>query len=304
MRVIIAGGSGFLGRELTERLTRDGHQVVVLSRDAGATAGLANARVVPWTPDGDSGAWAGEIDGADAVVNLAGAGIADRRWTAARKQLLMDSRLQSTRSLAAAVRAAANMPPVFIQQSAIGFYGAYDNGGEFDEGSSPGSDFLAGLCVAWEAEAHPLSAMGCRVVFLRTGIVLSRKGGALAKMLPPFRFFVGGRVASGRQTMSWIHLDDWVGMVLWAIGNSAVRGPVNATASNPVTNAEFARAIGRALHRPSWAPVPAAVLKLVFGEMATDCLIRGQRVLSRRGAELGYQFRFEKVDEAVAAAIR
>ena len=304
MRVVIAGGSGFLGRALIERLTRDGQQVVVLSRDAGTSLKTDRARVAPWTPNGDTGPWASALDGADVVINLAGAGIADRRWSSARKQLLYESRMQSTRSLVAAVRAAGTKPGVFIQGSAVGIYGSYDNGGQFDERSSPGSDCLAGLCVAWEAEAQPVSAMGCRLVFLRTGIVLSRTGGALAKMLLPFRLFVGGRVDTGRQYMSWIDLDDWIGMVMWAIGNPAVSGPVNATAPYPVTNAEFARAIGHALHRPSWAPVPGFVLKLVFGELATDCLIRGQRVVSRRGAELGYQFRYERIDEAMAAAVR
>ena len=302
MQVVIAGGSGFLGRALTDRLIADGHSVVVVSREAeGTSIGSPNLRAVRWTPDGGAGEWAGAIDDADAVVNLAGAGIADKRWTRARKELLLRSRVDSTRSLASALRTMKTRPPVFIQASAIGFYGSYDNGGEFNEGSSPGSDFLAGLCVAWEAEAHPISALGSRVVILRNGIVLSKKGGALAKMLPPFRFFVGGPIASGRQSMSWIHLDDWVRMVIWAIHTPAVSGAINATAPNPVPNAEFSRALGRALHRPSWAPVPAIVLRAMFGEMATDMLIRGQRVVPARTLQLGYQFRYPQIAEAMAA---
>lgn len=303
MRVVIAGGSGFLGSALADRLIADGHHVVVLSREAEGSSDNSNLRAVRWTPNGSTGEWAGEIDGADAVVNLAGAGIADKRWTGARKDLLLRSRVDSTRSLASAMRTVKARPPVFIQASAIGFYGSYDNGGEFDEGSSPGSDFLAGLCVAWEAEAHPIAALGSRVAIVRSGIVLSTKGGALAKMLPPFRFFVGGRIASGRQSMSWIHLDDWVGLVMWAISTPAATGVFNATAPNPVSNAELSRAIGRALHRPNWAPVPAIVLRAMFGEMADDMLIRGQRVVPRRSLELGYHFRHDQVAEAISSAV-
>jgi uncharacterized protein (TIGR01777 family) len=303
VRVVIAGGSGFLGGALTKRLIADGHRVVVLSREVEGTADEPNLLAVRWTPDGGVGEWASAIDDADAVVNLAGAGIADKRWTPARKELLLRSRVDSTRSLASALRTMKARPPVFIQASAIGFYGSYDNGGEFNEGSSPGSDFLAGLCVAWEAEAHPISALGSRVVIVRNGIVLSSKGGALAKMLPPFRFFVGGRIATGRQSMSWIHLDDWVSLIIWAINTPAVSGAINATAPNPVSNTEFSHAVGRALHRPSWAPVPAVVLRAMFGEMASDMLIRGQRVVPTRTLALGYQFRYPQVSEAMAAAV-
>jgi uncharacterized protein (TIGR01777 family) len=304
MRVVIAGGTGFLGRALAGRLVRDGHDVAILSRGGAAGSAADGARAVAWTPNGDTGPWAAEIDGADAVVNLAGAGIADRRWTEARKRRLHDSRVLSTRSLAAAVRAARVKPRVFIQCVAVGIYGAHPNGATFDESSGPGTDFLAQLCVAWEAAAQPVAAEGCRVVILRSGVVLSRRGGALAKMLPAFHFFVGGRIASGRQYMSWIHLDDWVGMTIWTIENPAVSGPVNAAAPQPVTNAEFSRALGRALHRPSWAPVPGFVLNVVFGEMATDCLILGQRVVPARAIEMGYQFKFGHIDEALADAVR
>jgi uncharacterized protein (TIGR01777 family) len=299
MRVVIAGGSGFLGRALSERLLARGHEVVLLSRGAESFSERPNLRVVRWTPDGRSGAWAGELDSATALINLAGAGIADKRWTTARKKLILDSRIQSTRSLMDALRSVKTKPAVFVQASAIGFYGAYDTGPDFDERSSPGSDFLSGVCVAWEAEAQPAAMLGCRLVVLRSGIVLDRRGGALAKMLPPFRFFVGGPIATGRQFMSWIHLDDWIGLVEWAITNPAVSGPVNATAPKPVTSADMARAIGRSLHRPSVMPVPAFVLKTMFGEMALVCLIRGQRVLPRRALDLGYQFRHPQIDGAI-----
>ena len=304
MRVVIAGGSGFLGSALTDRLLQAGHQVVVLSRGNAAFRQTPGLRTVSWSPNGEAGPWASEIDGADAVVNLAGAGMADKRWSPARKQLLRDSRVLSTRSLTTATRQAAAKPAVFVQGSAMGFYGAHDHGEEFDESSGPGSDFLATVCVAWEAEAHPVASLGCRLVFIRTGLALSRHGGALAQMLPPFRMFVGGRIGSGRQYMSWIHLDDWVGIVLWAISNPAIQGPINTVAPRAVTNAEFTRALGRALHRPSIMPVPAIAMKLAFGEMAEDMLLKGQRLRPRRAMELGYQYRFEDLDEAMRDAVR
>ncbi|HEX5068974.1 MAG TPA: TIGR01777 family oxidoreductase [Vicinamibacterales bacterium] len=303
MRIVIAGGSGFLGQALTTYLSAGGHEIIVLGRGAGSASSQSQVRAVHWTPDGKSGRWADAVDGADAIVNLAGAGIADRRWTAARKQLLLDSRVNSTRSLIAALRAARAKPAVFVQQSAVGFYGSFDNGPDCDERSAPGTDFLARICVAWEAEAQPAAGSGSRLVVLRTGIVLSHSGGALKRMLLPFRLFVGGRIGSGRQVMSWIHLDDWVGMTVWAITNPAVSGPLNVTAPNPVPNAEMARAIGRAVHRPSVFPVPGIVMKTVFGEMATDTLLRGQRVLPRRATELGFQFLYPTIDQAMPAAL-
>lgn len=305
MRVVIAGGTGFLGTVLTKRLTAEGHQVVILSRSGGRTpAPDANVRMVQWTPDGSAGPWAVELEGADAVVNVTGADLADKRWTAARKQELYDSRLHTTRSLAAAVRGAKVKPAVFIQQSGSSFYGSYDDGPEFDESSSPGSDFLADLCVAWEAEANPIGMTGCRLVIFRTAPVLTRKHGTLARMLPYFQFFVGGRVASGRQWISWIHLDDWTGLAMWAIGKAAATGPLNATAPHPVTNADFMRAFGRALRRPSWFPVPAFLLRILFGEMADVVLVRGNRVLPRRALDLGYEFKFGQIDAAMADAVK
>jgi uncharacterized protein (TIGR01777 family) len=305
MTIVIAGGSGFLGQALTARLVADGHSVVILSRAVNPEQSqTANVRVAHWLPDGSAGPWASEIGAADAVVNLAGAGIADKRWSSSRKRLLHDSRVNSTRSLAAAMRAAAIKPKVFIQESAVGFYGGWENGAEFDESASPGSDFLATLCVGWEAEALPIAALDCRLVILRTAIVVSHAGGALPRMLPAFRLFVGGPIAAGRHYMSWVHLDDWTSMVSWAIDNSAVSGPINASAPNPVRNTEFMRAIGRAIHRPSWIPVPGFVLKTLFGEMAAVTLLRGQQVVPKKARDLGFTFRYERIDEAMAAAIR
>ena len=319
MRVVIAGGSGFLGTALASRLIADGHEVVVLTRPGPGAIGPPGTRSngpqpaavdspgpksVAWSADGTAGAWAREIDGADAIVNLAGAAIEDKRWSPARKTLLEESRVKSTRSLVTAVAGATHKPAVFIQGSAVGYYGAHDIGPSFDETSLPGNDFLARLSQAWEREAAPARDLGCRLVVVRTGIVLAKHDGALAKMAMPFKFMAGGPVGSGRQYLSWIHLDDWVGIVVWALTNPAVLGPINATAPEPVLNREFAAALGRAMHRPSWAPVPGFVLRAVFGEMADTMLLQGQRVIPARTRELGYRFKYERVGDALAAIYR
>lgn len=302
MRIVIAGGSGFLGSALSRRLATAGHSVVVLTRDGLAPRAPGLVRYAAWTPDGETGTWARELDGADAVVNLAGASLAGKRWTASRKRVLRDSRILSTRSLVRAIHSVSGPPTAFIQGSALGFYGAFENGPTLDERSPAGSDFLATLCVEWEAEARPLEAAG-RVVYLRTGLALSKHGGALAKMITPFRMFVGGPVGSGRHYMPWIHLDDWVGVTMWALESASVSGPINGTAPNPVRNAEFAQALGRALHRPSWFAVPPPMLRLLFGEMTDAMLLRGACVVPTRALELGYVFRYERIDEAMRAAV-
>jgi len=292
MRIIIAGGTGLLGSALVTRLLDEGHDVVVLTRRAGSSSG--RARQVTWTPDGSSGPWAREVDGADAMVNLTGAGIADRRWTPARKALLRSSRIDSTRSLVTAVQNAANRPSVFVQGAAIGYYGSSQSDQVHDESSPAGIDYLARLALEWELAAHPVTATGCRLVVVRTGIVLGRDGGALPPMARPFRCFVGGPIGSGRQYMSWITIDDWVSMVLWAMTTPSVTGALNATAPYAVTNAAFSAAIGRALHRPSLFPAPGFVLRMIFGEMADAILLGGQRVVPAKARALG--FRFEHTD--------
>jgi uncharacterized protein len=311
MRIVIAGGSGFLGSALSHRFRRARHDVVVLTRDGDSSrhkgsrdAESRAVRYAHWTPNGETGDWAKEVDGADAVVNLAGAGIADKRWSAARKRLLWNSRILSTKSLVGALRAVAQRPAVLIQGSAAGYYGAFENGPKIDESSPPGSDFLAQLCVAWEAEALPAESLGCRLVLTRSSVVLSRDGGALPRMMLPFTLFAGGPLGSGRQVMSWIHIDDWVEMMFWAIEKSSVAGPINVTAPEPVTNLDFSRALGRAMHRPSWLPVPGFALRWIVGEMANDALLLGHRILPKRAQELGYVFRHPGVDGALASAVR
>jgi hypothetical protein len=304
VRVVLAGGSGFLGRALSEHLVGRQHEVVILTR-SGSVPARTGARAVSWQPDGSQnpGAWAKEIDGAQAIVNLTGAGMADKRWTRRRKDDLRQSRAQPARSLVAAIRAATVKPATFVQGSAVGFYGAY--GDEIiDESFPPGQDFLGQLCVSWEAEAHPAAALGCRLVILRSGVVLGRGGGMLKKVIPPFQFFVGGPIASGRQYLSWIHMADWLSLVTWAIDTPAASGPINATAPSPATNADFSRALGRALRRPSWLRVPGFGLRVLFGEMASDMLIAGQRVVPKRAQEAGFAFKHPDIEGALVDAVR
>jgi uncharacterized protein (TIGR01777 family) len=319
MKIVIAGGSGFLGRPLASRLALGGHEVVILTRSIALGRATGGLRYATWEPltatpgtgrgDGFSessgssgGNWWADLNGADAVVNLAGAGLADERWTTARKALLWKSRIDSTRSLIAAMRHVKHRPTLFVQQSAIGYYGSTGDA-VIDEASGPGSDFLARLCADWEAESVPSMELGCRRIIVRTGLALSAGGGLLDRMLLPFRLFVGGPIGSGRQYMSWIHLHDWVSMVTWAIETADVSGVVNATAPKPVTNKAFSKALGRALHRPSLLPAPRLALRLLFGEMADTMLLTGQRVMPKKALEMQFGFRYPDVDLAMRAAL-
>ena len=304
---MIAGGSGFLGRPLTAALLGDGHDVVVLTRTATGSAPArtqlrSGARAVTWTPDGDVGPWAAEIAGAGAIVNLTGESIAGKRWTAAQKQRILDSRVQATRSLVGAVRSAASRPPVFVSGSAVGYYGPLGDE-TATEDTRAGSDFLANVCERWEQEAMRAAGDRTRVVCIRTGIVLARDGGALPQMLPPFWFGAGGPVGSGRQYWPWIHRDDWIALVRWAVASPAATGPLNCTAPNPVTNGEFARALGRAMHRPAFLPAPAFALRLMLGEMADALLLSGQRAVPRRAERGGFTFTYARVDDALQAIL-
>jgi uncharacterized protein (TIGR01777 family) len=305
MKVVIAGGTGFLGRPLAAALVHDRHDVVVLTRGSTASprahrAPAPGTREVAWEPNGERGAWAAEIDGAGAVVNLAGEPIAGKRWTAAQKQRILDSRVDATRSLAAAIHGAVAPPPVFVSGSAVGYYGPL--GGEIATEDRPaGSDFLARVCERWEQEAMRVASERTRVTCLRTGIVLEKDGGALPEMLPPFRFGVGGPLGSGRQYCPWIHRDDWIALVRWAIANPAASGALNATAPHPVTNADFARAIGRALHRPALLPAPGFALRLLLGEMADALLLSGQNAVPAKAERGGFQFRYNDVNAALGA---
>jgi hypothetical protein len=303
MHIVIAGGSGFLGTALTRALSEEGHDIIVLTRHAQPSrAPHARVRLVFWDPNGQTGPWAATIDGAGAVVNLAGESIAAKRWSPAQKQKLRDSRVMATGSLAAAIRQAARAPEVLVSGSAVGYYG--DRGDEtLTETSPPGNDFLAHLAQEWEAAANQVASL-TRVALIRTGIVLDRREGALAKMLPPFMMFAGGPLGSGTQYMPWIHRDDWVRLVAWTLTSEGARGPLNVTSPRPVTNREFSSALGRALHRPSFLPAPAFALRLALGEMADALLLSGQRALPVRATDLGFSFLHTNIDDALADILR
>jgi uncharacterized protein (TIGR01777 family) len=293
MKVVVTGGTGFLGGALVESLRREGHQVVVLTRGRATRPGL-----VAWEPAETAGAWVREFDGADAVVNLAGEPIAAGRWTAARKNAIRSSRVDATRAVVAALRAVGSRA-VLLSGSAIGYYGIERGDEPLDESAPAGTDFLASACRDWEHEALAGGASG-RVVLLRTGLVLDSGGGALAQLALPFHLYAGGPMGSGRQVMSWIHRDDWTAMARWLLDDATVNGAVNMTAPQPVTNREMATALGRALHRPSFVPAPAFALRLVLGEMADAMILNGQRVLPRVALNGGFTFQYASLDQALA----
>jgi len=291
MRIVVTGGTGFLGRSLVERLQAE-HEVIVLTRRP-RTAGE-----VHWSPQTPDRKWIDTVNTAQAIVNLAGEPIAAGRWTVARKRAIHDSRIAATRAVVAAIRGAPR-PPVLINASAIGIYG--DRGDEpLTEESPPGADFLASVCKEWEAEALK-AADRSRVVLLRTGLVLAQDGGALPQLALPFRLFVGGPVGSGRQYWSWIQRDDWVELVRLVTMSDTIVGPINLTAPEPVTNAEFARTLGRVLHRPAIVPAPAFALRVLLGEMADAMILGGQRVLPAKARSVGYSFRYPTLGAALTA---
>ena len=277
MRIIIAGGSGFLGSALTAQLAADGHHTVILTRHpASAPPPHPHTTYETWSPNGQTGPWAKTLDGADAVINLSGESIAGKRWSDAQKQKIRESRLLATRSLTAAIRNATKTPRAFISGSAVGYYG--DRGDEtLTESSTPGDDFLAGVCKDWEAAASTVGDL-TRVVLVRTGHRPRSPRRRLAKNAAAVLSFAGGPIGSGRQYMPWIHKSRLgYDLVSWAATSDAVRGAVNATGPMPVTNKEFSTALGHALRRPSVMPAPAFALRLALGEMADALLLSGQR---------------------------
>jgi uncharacterized protein (TIGR01777 family) len=290
--IVLAGGTGLLGTALSAALRSDGHTVAVLTRRP------ARDGDVRWSPQRDDPSWTPVLADADAVVNLAGSSIAAGRWTTARKTEIRQSRIESTSALVRAILAARRPPPVFLSSSAVGIYGT--RGAEpVTERTPPGTDFLASVGREWEACALQASAVS-RVVLLRTGVVLAAEGGALPQLALPFRLFAGGPVGSGDQFISWIHLRDWVALVQWALTTPSVHGPINVTAPHPVTNAEFARTLGRVLGRPSWLKAPSFALRLLLGEMADALVLGGQRVLPDAAGKLGFVFRYPTLEPALA----
>lgn len=302
MRIVIAGGSGFLGQALTQALARQGHELVILTRRLNTSPAATLATWATWTPDGEVGPWAQALEGADVVINLAGDSIAEGRWTPAKKTRVLESRVRATKSLVRAAARASAPPRVFVSGSAVGYYGPL--GDEVvTEANRAGSDFLAQVCTAWEQEAAAAERASTRVVILRTGLVLDTHGGALPRMLLPFRLGVGGRLGAGRQYWPWIHVHDWVALVAFVLTTASATGPFNLTAPTPVTNAEFTAALGRALKRPAVMPAPAFALRLALGEMADALLLSGQRAVPAKAERLGFSFRYPTLDTALASLL-
>lgn len=311
MKILVTGSTGLVGTALVQALASDGHTVCRLMRPQSKTTSDSKngPRVrlvasysfdVAWNPE------AGELGGAgvgpNVVVNLAGASIAGGRWTDKRKHLLRTSRIATTRALVHALARMNTRPRVFVSASAIGIYG--NRGDEvLAEESKPGADFLAGLAREWEAEAMKAEALGIRVVLARFGIILARHGGALAKMLLPFKLGAGGRLGSGMQWMSWITLEDVVGIIRFALENGGVQGAVNVVAPQPVQNAEFTKTLARALHRPALFPAPAFALRVALGEMADALLLSSQRVTPQKLQQLGYPFLHPELPSALGAVL-
>lgn len=291
MTIVVAGGSGFLGRKLVKRLESDGDAVTILTRRP------AGPYDVEWNPDGSSGTLPRHLDGKDAVINLAGESIAGKRWTAARKAALRNSRILATRTMVRAVAECARAPQVFINASAVGYYGPCGDE-PITETVPAGSDFLARLCVEWEQEARVVESPSTRLAIVRTGIALARDGGALAKMLLPFRLGLGATLGSGDQFMPWIHVDDWTAMVSWLVRNDRATGAFNATAPAPVTNRSFTRTLGRVLRRPAVLHAPVFVMQAMLGELST-ILVNGQRVLPAHAEALGFRFTHPTLEPAL-----
>lgn len=302
MRIIVTGGTGFIGRPLVNQLLENDHSVTILSRNASGVRPLLppSATCIDWNPP-SVGILPEVFEGADAVINLAGEPIAEKRWTESRKRLIWDSRVSATRVIVEMLRSHATKPCVLVNASGIGYYGASDDR-PLGEGAARGTGFLADLCLAWEAEAMRAADFGTRVIMLRTGMVLEADGGALPKMLSPFRLFAGGPIMPGTQWVSWIHRRDHIALIQWALADTGVSGPLNAVAPEPVRMNTFCEILGRVLHRPSWLSVPRSALHLLLGELGT-LMTTGQRVIPAKALAGGYTFQYPTLEPALQAIL-
>ncbi|MEH2108500.1 thylakoid membrane protein ThyD [Nostoc sp.] len=301
MKFAITGATGFVGSLLVQRLQGKGHKIVVLTRNTAfaqkvfPSEAFANVEIVAYTPN-VSGSWQSVIANCDGVVNLAGEPIGEGRWTPERKQEILNSRKLGTQKIVAAIANANPKPTVLINASAIGYYGTSETA-TFDETSLSGNDFLAQVCQAWEAEARKVKDAGVRLVILRFGIVLGN-GGALGKMIPPFKLFAGGPIGSGRQWFSWIHVDDLVNLILQALTKPEIEGVYNATAPNPVRMAALSQTLGQVMNRPSWLPVPAFAIEALLGDGAI-VVLEGQQVIPKRTLETGFEYKYPNLQPAL-----
>jgi uncharacterized protein (TIGR01777 family) len=302
MRVIITGGTGLIGKALAKSLVNNNYEVIILSRSPRDTKkAVAGAKMVAWDGKTSQG-WGHFSDGAYAIINFAGASIGGDnflpvRWTPSRKRAILESRLDAGRAVLESIKQAKHKPRVLVQSSAIGYYGARDDTRLFED-SNPGDDFLAKTTQQWESITLPAEEMGVRRVIIRSGVVLALEGGAFNRLLLPFKLFAGGPMGSGKQYLSWIHIQDEVNIVRFLMENQEAYGAFNLTSPNPQTNHRFASTLGKVMRRPSFIPIPGFVLRLMFGEVAT-IVLDGQRVLPKRLQELGYQFKFPELELAL-----
>jgi len=307
-RYLITGGSGFIGTALIKQLLLENHDITVLTRSEVKTAKHFSNLMGTEREDFQTKTKVKTISSLDAinpdqsfdvVINLAGQGIADNRWNDEVKQQIIDSRIKTTQALFIYLKDVLVKPDVFINGSALGYYGLRDSDDEINENGETDNSFSSQLCQQWESEAQAIADMNIRTCYLRTGIVLGKNGGALAKMLPPFKMALGGPIGDGNQWMSWIHLDDIVGMIRYAIDNEAIQGAINGTAPKPVTNKVFSKTLGKVLKRPAIFPMPAFVVKLLFGQMGEELLLAGQRVVPEKLTKAGYQFKYPQLENAL-----
>lgn len=295
MKILVTGGTGFIGRSVCKKLLDSGHHLVVLTRQSSYRSDRPELSYLSW----DASSWQHSIASCDAIINLAGEPIAEKRWSPRQKLLIRESRIQAVRRIYRTLAVQSRRPSVVINASAVGYYGPRGDS-ELSEQSEVGTGFLAKTCQDWEQETQKLEPLNIRVVRLRIGLVLGLGGGALSKMIPPFRLYLGGPLGSGKQWVSWVHRDDVVGLIEWALANDSVRGSINATAPNPVTMKEFCRQLGAVMHRPSWFPVPSFILRVILGEMS-ELLLTGQRVMPKAALAGGYSFRFAELQSALKA---
>lgn len=307
MKVVITGVTGFIGTQLARALGERGDTVVGLTRNpaspsARRVAAIPNARVAGWSGrPGSREEWWSAVDGADAVVHLAGESVVGHRWSDDYKRRILESRTRGTAAVVEAIGAAEKKPATLVSASAIGYYG-FRGAEPLDESAPAGSDFLATVCRDWEAAAKPVEALGVRLVTPRIGVVIGEEGGALSQMLPAFKLGVGGPIGSGRQWMSWVSLDDTIGLLLFVLDHAELRGPVNVVAPKALTNREFSKVLGRVVHRPSWLPVPKFALRIGLGAVA-EMLVEGQHVVPAAARKAGYAFRFPELEPALQNAL-
>lgn len=298
MKVIIAGGSGFIGTHLIDRLTTEGHSVILFTRNPARVGSITDRKVETAAWDGRSaGEWIRHLEGADGIVNLSGESIGAGRWSEQRKNRIMGSRVDAARAMVLAIGKTKNRPKVLVNASGAGYYGHVPEG-DVTEDHPAGNDFLADTCKRWELAASEATNYGVRVVMIRTGFVIANDAPAFKKMLLPFKLFAGGPYGSGKQWFPWVHVDDIVGAYVFALQSSALSGPVNVAAPDPRTVRDFTRLIGRVMGRPAWAPAPAFVLRIVLGEMA-DLLLKGQKMVPKKLTGAGYSFRFPSAEAAL-----